>query len=201
MSEGKTENTIIRVAILGETAVGKTSILSRFLGEVFDPNYIATIGYGKLAKEVTLKSQRKLKLLLFDTAGQERYRSVAESTIKSSSGILLVFSVVDSDSFSKVSDWIKQIQEMAPENTPIVLCGNKIDLPNRVVTKEQAEEYAEKNNLTYFETSAKDGTGIEEAFQHIAERIGEIVPDKQVINITPRKNEKDGKGCCANKKK
>ena len=149
------KRTAISISIFGETAVGKTCICSTFLGLEFREEHLTTVGIEKMSSSITTADGEDLKLKLWDTAGQERFKSVSVKNLRYSQAAVVVFDLTVKDSFLKVTDWLKQIREFS-DKLPIALFGNKSDLiDKREVTKEEINELCEKENLIYFETSAK----------------------------------------------
>ena len=161
------------INFLGDTTVGKTSIIKRHIKKTFDENAIATIGIDNIKEEKEIDN-KKYTFKIYDTAGQERYKSISLSYIKLGDGFLLVFSVDKRETFDKLDLWVENMYEsISPEEKVIFLVGNKIDSEKRVVTKEEAEEYAKKKNFDYYETSAKTGEGIEKLFDELYHKIYE----------------------------
>ena len=159
------------INFLGDTTVGKTSIIKRHVKKTFDENAIATIGIDNIKDEKEF-DKKKYSFKIYDTAGQERYKSISLNYIKLGDGFLLVFAVDNRETFDKLEDWVQNIYDSVQvEEKVIFLVGNKIDSPDRVVTKEEAEDYAKKKNFTYYETSAKTGEGIEELFDELYNKI------------------------------
>ena len=153
------------VCLLGEGKVGKTCITSRKTGQPFDENTLMTVGMENFLDAAKFDGV-EYKFKIFDTAGQERYRSISTSTIQLSEGFLLVFAVNDKKSFEHVEDWIKFIEDATEiEKKVLILVGNKIDIEKREVSNEEAMNFAQEKNMKYFETSAKTGFGIEETFK------------------------------------
>ena len=178
--------------------VGKTSIIKCLKNNEFKDEGILTAGIDSYLDEAVLDG-KKYKFKIFDTAGQERFRSISNTTIKFSEGFMVIFSVIDKDSFQKIGDWIESIKETVEISTKsIYLIGNKIDAPNRVVLNEEAVEYAKNNNLKYFETSAKTGHGVKEVFGQLYQDIynlqKELGLDNQNLDLKNRNNTK--KPCC-----
>ena len=173
--------TKFNVSILGEGKVGKTSICSVFLGNEFKELTLQTVGLEN-ALVTTKFDGKKYKFKIFDTAGQERYRSIAKNTINLADGFLLVFGVDDKTSFKPLGEWIKSIEEKCDISKKVlILVGNKIDKENREVTKEEALSFAESKNLKYFETSAKNGTGIKEIFNLLFEEVYKKFKEIQIL--------------------
>ena len=159
------------INFLGDTTVGKTSIIKRHVNKTFDENAIATIGIDNIKDEKEF-DKKTYSFKIYDTAGQERYKSISINYIKLGDGFLLVFAVDKRETFEKLEEWVQNIYDSVPvEEKVIFLVGNKIDSPDRVVTKEEAEAYAKKKNYTYYETSAKTGEGIEQLFDELYNKI------------------------------
>ena len=193
------KRTAVSISIFGETAVGKTCICSTFLGLEFREEHLTTVGIEKMSSSITTADGEELKLKLWDTAGQERFKSVSVKNLRYSQAAVVVFDLTVKDSFLKVTDWLKQIREFS-DKLPIALFGNKSDLiDKREVTKEEINELCEKENLIYFETSAKKNTGIKEGFSKVAsmafKMFGKVQGKGQKLVIKKKKKTK----CCQNK--
>ena len=163
------------VTLLGESDVGKTRMTNTYFGKLSEnDNIISTIGIESTIDKATFDGiQYKFKI--YDTAGQERYKSISRSAIKINDGFLLVFSVDNRKSFELIDDWLKSIiQEVDIKKKIIFLVGNKIDLNNREVTNEEAVSYASMKNIKYFETSALTGFGIKEVFKQLYQDIYDL---------------------------
>jgi len=156
-----------KIVIIGNQHVGKTTIISRYKYETTDGIYSPTVGIDFLTKNVFLED-KTIRLIMWDTAGQERFKSLIPSYLKNANCILIVYDVTDKSSFSSLNKWLIDVKDNALEGSFIILCGNKIDLNNkRIIPKEEGEKYAKENNISYFETSATTGEGINELFEHI----------------------------------
>ena len=168
--ESKNEETI-KIIILGDSEVGKTSFIIRFTKNKFDETYLATIGVDY--KDRIINIENKLyKLMYYDTAGEEKYKSIPKNHIKNVQGIILMYDITNKKSFDSIIDWISDVKEIKGENFPMILVGNKIDLnESREVTEEMGYELAEKNQIEFFETSNKDGTNIQDAGLEIVYKI------------------------------
>ena len=143
------------VSLLGESQVGKTGLSNYFFHKKFDSNYISTIGIDSNITTVIFDDE-EYKFKIYDTAGQERYRSISKSTIKISNGFILVFSVVDKKSFQQIDYWLDSLKEEVDIHKKIIyLVGNKIDLDNREISNEDGVNYSKLRNINYFETSEK----------------------------------------------
>ena len=194
--------TSIKIALLGDSTVGKTAICNSFLKIEFTADMLSTIGQEKIEKKYELKNGKEIKLVIWDTAGQERFHSIAIKALKSAQGVIIVYDVTKKETFEHVNNWLETIKEEMTEPN-LILFGNKIDLENRQVSKEEAEKYANKNNLKYFETSAKLSKGIDEGFDYIINDSYKKAEEKANKNIVIGKNnnKKEEKGGCFGKKK
>ncbi|RKF54295.1 Ras-related protein Rab-2A [Golovinomyces cichoracearum] len=191
---------IAKLVCIGDSGTGKSSLTVRLCEGRFSPHHDVTIGVefgsriipvgppntlkngpGQNTSQNTLVAkgvvQKHMKLSLWDTAGQETYKSVTRSYFRGASGALLVFDITRRPTFLHVLDWLNDLKQIADSDIVVVLVGNKSDLAEgeenrREVKKEEAEEWAQKNGvLEYVETSAKSGDGVEMAFARVAERI------------------------------
>ena len=184
------------INFLGDTTVGKTSIIKRHINKTFDEGAIATIGIDNIKDEKEFDN-KKYSFKIYDTAGQERYRSISLNYIKLGDGFLLVFSVDNRETFDKLDEWVQNIYDSVPvEEKVIFLVGNKIDSPNRVVKKEEAEAYAQKKKFPYYETSAKTGEGIEQLFDELYNKIYNLNKKNSKGGNIILKPEKTGKRRC-----
>ena len=161
-----------KIIVIGESRVGKTSLIKRYTKDQFGGVYLTTVGIDFQDKTIEIED-KKVKLQVWDTAGQERFRNVAKNYFQSSNGFLLVFDITDKESFQKLNDfWMDQLNMHAPKKAKSVLVGNKSDLAGqRQVSIEDAEEFAKDNNLKYYEVSAKEGTKVVELFFYLANEI------------------------------
>ena len=171
LSEDSKNEEKIKIMILGNYSVGKTSFLIRFTKNKFDETYLATIGIDYIYRIINIEN-KLYKLMFYDTAGEEKYKSIPKNHIKNVQGIILMYDITNKKSFDSIIDWISDVKEIKGENFPMILVGNKIDLnESREVTEEMGYELAEKNQIEFFETSNKDGTNIQEAGLEIVYKI------------------------------
>ena len=171
LSEDSKNEEIIKIMILGNYSVGKTSFLIRFTKNKFDETYLATIGIDYIYRIINIEN-KLYKLMFYDTAGEEKYKSIPKNHIKNVQGIILMYDITNKKSFDSIIDWISDVKEINGENFPMILVGNKIDLnESREVTEEMGYELAEKIQIEFFETSNKDGTNIQEAGLEIVYKI------------------------------
>ena len=150
-----------KIIFVGDAGVGKTTIISRIMDNPFNEVYEPSIGVDFMSKSIKYRGQN-IKLQMWDTAGQEKYKGLIPSYVRNSSIVFVVYDVSSKTSFDNIPKWISFIRSI--ENTTLVLCGNKTDLEKREVTKEEGEALAQKESLAYFETSAKTGDGIKLMF-------------------------------------
>ena len=163
----------IKLIVLGNTSVGKSSFILKYIEDKFVLNYMATLGMDFKQKKLKLKNGQEVRLRIYDTAGQERFKSVAVSFIKKAEGVILIYDIGNKATFESLEEWIKNIKESGKENLPIILVGNKCDLPpeKRQVELIEGKDKAEEFNLPFFETSCKEGINIKEVFEKIVEDI------------------------------
>ena len=184
------EETVYKVLLLGDTTVGKTCFLMKYTDKTFQDIHMATIGLDYRLKTMKLKSGKDIKLQIWDTAGQDRFRAITKNYYKGSHGIILIYDVTNLQTFENVKNWITQIREEANKNVVIFLAGNKADLPeeSRAVQKEDGQKMAEEYNIPFQETSAKEGINVNETFQELVEKIDEVfskleIPKAEQKNI------------------
>ena len=199
MSEQENPTKIIAISLYGESDVGKTCICYSFLGLEFRDEHLSTVGIEKNNAEIEIESGETVKLKIWDTAGQERFRSISFNSLRKSNGCIVVFDLTEKSSFEKVTEWLKKIRENMPK-IPIALFGNKNDLPNRKVTQEEIDELCKRENLIYFETSAKENKGIKEGFIKIStlacENLGKEDSVERGKNLKKDNKNKKKKKCC-----
>jgi len=171
----------LKVVIVGEANVGKTSMLYRFTeGTFLSQSSISTLETDYKWKMMNDGEGKPYKMFIWDTAGQERFRSVTSSLFHGVAGVMLAFDVADRASFEKIPDWIDLVKGYTFTETPIILVGNKTDLADkRAVTLEEAKKFAQEKNFEYSETSAKDGQGIGDAFELLLRVIVQRVDKKE----------------------
>jgi small GTP-binding protein len=161
------QNVTFKILTIGESGVGKTCILRRFVENKFLKNHLATIGIDFKTKTVNIKN-KEIKLKIWDTAGEDRFRNITQQYYKGADGIVLVYDVTDEASYDKIKDWMDQIiSNTTRDNIGLVLLGNKCDFEERAITEEQGKKLAEELKISYFETSALNGQGINEAFEQL----------------------------------
>ena len=192
-----TDEYVYKVLLLGDTTVGKTCFLMKYTDKTFQDIHMATIGLDYRLKSMKLKSGKNIKLQIWDTAGQDRFRAITKNYYKGSHGIILIYDVTNVQTFENVKQWVSQIREEASANVIIYIAGNKIDMEEeRKVNKEEGEKLAEELGLPFVETSAKSGININETFEDLVERIDKIYgnsPQKVTRNNLYKAKDKK---CC-----
>ena len=200
---GDLRRTVLPLMLLGDGQVGKTSLILRLTGNEFNDSQLTTVGKESYIQQVTLHGY-ELKMKIWDTAGQERFKSMSVQVIKNSDAVILVYSIDNIISFKALDQWLGKLNETTDiSKKPIIIVGNKADLENnRQISYEEGKTYAESKGYRFYETSAKTGNGIKEAFDDIFEQLyqafkGEITGEKQV-NAGIQINKKKGKAkkCC-----
>jgi small GTP-binding protein len=188
----------VKVVLVGDTKVGKSCILTRFVQGTFDTNMPPTIGAAFLAKVVTTEGG-PVRLQLWDTAGQEKFRSLAPMYYRAAAVAILVFDLTSKQTLDGLADWAREIAEKAPHNIKIVVIGNKSDLVDeRVEPRSAGEETARGFNAVFYdETSAETGDRVNDVFT----RIAEIDPSHDDVVDSPREpslrgTQPQGGGCC-----
>ena len=176
------------ISMLGDSSVGKTCMINSLKDFPFDENEIATIGVDDVYDEAKFDNTL-YKFKIFDTAGQERYRGITTNTLQISDGFMLVFSIINKESFDRIPNWIDTIKDKVNiEEKVLYLIGNKIDMKEeRIVSSEEASNLAKMYNIQYFETSAKTGVNIKETFHKIYEDIYNL--NKKLENQDENKDE------------
>ncbi len=163
----------IKVILLGNTTVGKTSLIIKYIKNEFSFNYLQTLGLDFKQKIFKMKNGKDIRLRIFDTAGQERFKSVSFSFIKKANGIILLYDIGNKNSFEALDSWMESIKDNADKKIPIILVGNKCDINDekRKVTFEEGEKKGNEFQIPFFETSCKDGINVKEVFERIVNDI------------------------------
>ena len=205
MSEEKDTNNVYeaRVITLGDSGVGKTNFIFRFIDDKFSLNYFSTFGIDTKFKNVKLDNGCEIKFKIYDTAGQERFKSISKNYIKKANGILLMYSISDKASFNNIENWMTNIKENSGNKNAIVLIATKCDLNDeRVVSKESGEALAKQFGINFYETSSKSNINIKEAFFDIAGQIIEKNKGKKLFNnnLELQQNKEKKGQCCSDKK-
>ena len=178
----------INILTLGNTTVGKTCFILRFTENFFQPIYLTTCGIDSKYKIITLSNSKSYKAIFYDTAGQERHRSISLNQIKSADGILLMYDVTNQDSFNAIKGWMDNIREIKGNNFPVILVGNKIDLKEeRKISQLNGQNLADSYGISFYEISNKTGENVEEATLDLINKISDCLERGIIFNI---KNDK-----------
>ncbi|KAJ9576197.1 hypothetical protein L9F63_006930, partial [Diploptera punctata] len=161
---------LFKLLIIGDSGVGKSSLLLRFADNTFTGSYITTIGVDFKIRTVEIEGER-VKLQIWDTAGQERFRTITSTYYRGTHGVIVVYDVTSGDSFANVKRWLHEIEQNC-DVVNRILVGNKNDAPDRkVVLTEDAQRFADQMGIQLFETSAKDNINVEEMFMAITRQV------------------------------
>ena len=196
-----------QILLLGNVAVGKTSLITRYVNGIFKGEYINTVGLEVNSKNEMINDTNVL-VKLWDTAGQERFRALTPNYLRNAEGVMLIYDITSTESFEDLKSWLDSLKTHFGEKNifiPIVIVGNKIDLGDmREIEKNNAIKFANKYNYKYFEASAKTGEGVDDAVRELVKQILankeqyiEEGGEKKSISIQSNKgsNQKK-KGCC-----
>ena len=197
-----TDELVYKVLLLGDSSVGKTCFLLRYCDKSFQEAHLSTIGLDYRLKSMTLQNDKNIKLQIWDTAGQDRFRAITKNYYKGANGIILIYDVTNKQSYENVKNWLTQIKEEANPNVIIYLAGNKIDVEEdqRVITTEDGQKIADEYKLPFKETSTKNGINVNEIFQELVEKIDETFSKLEVPKGEQKNKLSTGgkrrKGCC-----
>ena len=197
-----TDELVYKVLLLGDSSVGKTCFLLRYCDKSFQEAHLSTIGLDYRLKTMTLENDKTIKLQIWDTAGQDRFRAITKNYYKGANGIILIYDVTNKQSYENVKNWLTQIKEEANPNVIIYLTGNKIDVEEnlRVITTEDGQKIAEEYQLLFKEASAKNGINVNEIFQELVEKIDETFSKLEMPKGVQKNKLSNGgrgrKGCC-----
>lgn len=162
---------IIKLVLLGEANVGKTSLVYRFIENKFRENYKSTLGVNLLKKDMAIDEYGSVSAQIWDLGGQESFKSLRKLYLEGANGALLVYDMTEKKTFEKLYEWTQSFRE-ARNDAPIILIGNKSDLKNQIkITERESSEYANANNMGLIITSAKTGQNVEEAFIQLTKQI------------------------------
>ena len=166
-----------KILILGDSKVGKSCFLTRYADKTYQEDYLSTIGMDYKIKNYELENGDIIKLYIWDTAGQDRFRSITSNYYKGADGIILIYDITKQETFNNVRNWITSIKEEAPAKVVLILVGNKVDdEKNRAVPQSEGEKIADEYNLPFLECSAKSDINVTETFDVLIKKIVEINP-------------------------
>ena len=210
MSTGEQEyDYLFKLLLIGNSSVGKSSLLFRFVENVWDDSFVPTIGVDFKLKTLEVNG-KKVKLQIWDTAGQERFKNITSSYYRGGNGVLVVYDITERESFDNLTSWLIEIEKNANKNVYKLLIGNKCDLEDkRKVTYQEGKDFAESNGMKFIETSAKDNTKVQEAFELLTSEIMKSAVNKdkgmekkdntKQIRLSQNTEDISGKkkgGCC-----
>ena len=196
---------LYKILLLGDCAVGKSCLLLRYCENSFQESHLATIGLDFRLKTITLENNRKIRIQIWDTAGEDRFRSITRNYYKGAHGIVLIYDVTDQQSFQHIKDWVDKIKEESNEGVIIYLVGNKIDLiDKRIITNADGKKLSEEIKIKYYETSAKDSTGVKEVFENLVKDMDNFYSEQhqeemETIHIDKKDKKKRKLRCCKQK--
>lgn len=204
MARNDTFDMQFKLLTIGDSGVGKTSLLVRYANDSFSPTFITTIGIDFKIKNIDIDGT-KVRLQVWDTAGQERFKTITTTYFRGSSGILMVYDVSQRHTFDSILSWMRQIKQFGDQNVDKLLIGNKADREKeRMVSKDEGQALADKYDMLFVETSAKTGMGVTEAFDMIARQVlarlrksGGYAKADDTVKLKKRAAGGDKKkGCC-----
>ena len=162
---------LLKYIIIGDSAVGKSNLLLRYVDNKFNENHVMTLGVEFAAKNIQIEEQI-FRMQIWDTAGQENFRSITRSFYKNSACVIIVYDITSRETFTNVKTWIKDCMQTCSKNVFMVLVGNKVDdETSRQVSTNEGETFAKEHGMTFFESSAKTGKNVEEIFKTSAKEI------------------------------
>ena len=207
-------NEVLKIVLIGEASVGKTSIIYQFIDKIFQEDIQSTIGGTFNSKSIKCNNNKTLNLEIWDTAGQERYRCVTKMFYKEADVAILVYDITSKSSFEELKNyWVEQVLEASPKNIMLVIVANKSDLiDNEQVDEEEARNYAKKVKADFFVISAKENNSVNELFKSIAKKYSgansvEVIEEnddimsfrkirKESVRVTKAFAKKKKVGCC-----
>ena len=193
-----------KIILLGDSTVGKTSLIIRFCDSKFNENCTSTVGVDTKTKYVRY-NDKKIELDIWDTAGQERFKCLAKNCYQGADGIILMYDITQKKTFHNIKNWYNNIKDsMNINKVAMIILGNKSDLPNKEVTKEMGDKFSEQYGLELLETSCKEDKNVNEAFNYLIEKMIKLDSDyKQELKKRSSKvdentfvNKKKKKKCC-----
>ena len=194
---------IFKVLLLGNSDVGKSSIILRYVDQTWSDIFVPTIGVDFKVKTLVI-DKKNVKMQIWDTAGQERFRTVVSSYFKGSHGIFIIYDITNRESFKNLENWLGEIEKNASDKVLKILIGNKCDLEQeREIQFEEGQAFANRNGMQFIETSAKNNTNINEAFEALAKLMIQfsnenkfLKNETKVLKPGEGKNIKTKKKCC-----
>lgn len=194
---------VFKTLIIGDSSVGKSNLLLRFSDNIFHDTFLPTIGVDFKIKSVNVYD-KSIKLNIWDTAGQDRFKTITQAYYKGAHGIVVVFDLTERNSFEHVQNWFQEIKKNAGETVVKILVGNKVDLQeSRAVQKSEGEALARSLGVLYVETSAKTGENVDSVFMNLSKQIYDTLPEneknpgkQQGASIDAQRRKSGASSCC-----
>ena len=171
----------IKLAIIGDSAVGKTNFIFRFIDNLFSSSYVTTVGFDYKSKIVKLpKSKKRVKIQIWDTAGQERYMSLNKNIFQKVQGIIIMYDLTKRISFENINRWLNLMSQYSSDKVKF-LVANKLDLAEnqRIVSEDEGQQLADENNMKFFEASGQSGENVDKIFIEMAELVYENLTNEK----------------------
>ena len=165
----------LKIILLGNSGVGKTSVLQRYMNKDFDETVKCTINSECHNKTIIIDSSNTAKINIWDTCGLEKYKSLTKQYFINTHGVILMYDVCNEESFKDLNKWLDEFKKNTDKEVSVVLVGNKIDSKDRIISFERASIFANNNDLIYIETSAKEGLNVETPFESVTKEIIQII--------------------------
>ena len=197
----------IKIIVIGDSSVGKTNFIFRFVENKFNPAYVTTVGFDYKSKIIKLpKSKKRVKVQIWDTAGQERYNAINKNLFQKVQGVIIMYDITNRSSFDNIGKWLHLLSQSV-SNKIKMLVGNKLDLSDgqRIITEEEGRKAADESNMLFYEASGETGENVDKVFTESAETIYEnlsddkssFLSDSNSIQLNKQKHQKGNKkGCC-----
>ena len=199
MNSDKEYEYLIKILIVGDSTVGKTNFIKKYVENKFNESYFASTGIDLITTSIKIEG-KSFKIQIWDTAGQEKYRAMTKNLFLKTQGIVIIFDISNETSFINLKSWMNGIKEECSADIPMILVGNKLDLEDkRVIDKERAMEFAKNEKLEYIETSSKTGENINKALSLIIEKIYQRADSNSNFSFTlddGTVKKKSKKMCC-----
>ena len=199
MNSDKEYEYLIKILIVGDSTVGKTNFIKKYVENKFNESYFASTGIDLITTSIKIEG-KSFKIQIWDTAGQEKYRAMTKNLFLKTQGIVIIFDISNETSFINLKSWMNDIKEECSADIPMILVGNKLDLEDkRVIDKERAMEFAKNKKLEYIETSSKTGENINKALSKIIEKIYQRADSNSNFSFTlddGTVKKKSKKMCC-----
>ena len=180
----------LKILLIGDSQVGKTSLLLKYTEHIFPEEHIATIGV-EYKDRFIIRDNYNIRLQIWDPAGQERFHSITKNIYRNAHGVLFVYDITNRESFNNIKNWIRDLQNVGNDVRAAIL-GNKLDLEsNRVIKHEEIEEICREYNMPFLETSARENINVNEGFDLIVNELFKDKTQEQIVELFSRKNRSD----------